>query len=97
MRISLMMEATMGEPTSMKFWAKVDIADDCWGWQGAKRGNGYGAFWAGGEQVQAHRFAYSSTRGPIPEGMLVCHHCDNPNVSEIVRGTTWKHLYKESE
>jgi len=40
--------------------------------------DGYGELGAdGGGTVLAHRAAWTVHRGPIPEGMFVCHHCDN--------------------
>jgi hypothetical protein len=44
----------------------------CWEWQ-RSRGNGYGLL----SKRPAHRIAWELWRGPIPSGMLVCHHCDN--------------------
>jgi hypothetical protein len=39
---------------------------------------GYGHFWADGRLVSAHRISYATLVGPIPEGLHVLHHCDNP-------------------
>ena len=62
-----------------RFWNKVDRkgANECWEWKGAKLNCGYGRFGVGGEVVLTHRFAYQNWRGNIPEGMYVCHKCDN--------------------
>jgi hypothetical protein len=39
----------------------------------------YGHFGiARGVWQYAHRFAYAEAYGPIPDGVLVCHRCDNP-------------------
>lgn len=59
-----------------RFWAKVDVrsADECWPFTGSNDRKGYGRF----SGAVASRFAYTITRGRIPEGMLVCHRCDNP-------------------
>ena len=38
---------------------------------------GYGAFSAR-DTVSAHRFSWEIHNGPIPRGIYVCHHCDNP-------------------
>lgn len=38
---------------------------------------GYTRIRRNGKQVLAHRAAYEDAFGPIPEGMLVCHKCDN--------------------
>lgn len=65
-----------------RFWAKVDRRgdDECWSWTGAMNDRGYGQIRAGGRGsalLYAHRVAYELHNGPIAEGEMVCHHCDN--------------------
>lgn len=55
--------------------AKADSG--CWEWIGFIRWNGYGTFGMGGRSIPAHRFAYERAKGAIPEGLFVCHSCDN--------------------
>lgn len=50
---------------------------NCIKWTGAYSSTGYGAKWAGGKMVGAHRHAYESASGEIPKGMMVLHSCDN--------------------
>lgn len=38
----------------------------------------YGQLRAKSRNYVAHRLAYELKVGPIPEGLVVCHHCDNP-------------------
>jgi hypothetical protein len=61
-----------------RFWSKVQKSEGCWLWTAAmdKR---YGKFKARSYKiVRAHRFSYEMHFGPIPEGLYVCHRCDNP-------------------
>lgn len=51
----------------------------CWPWQGALS-NGYGTFWNGERQVQAHRFYWTLLYGPIPEGYVIDHLCHNSDL-----------------
>lgn len=62
-----------------RFWSRVDrqAGDACWIWTAGGRG-GYGTFFLGGKMHGAHRVAYRIARGPIPNGLHVCHRCDNP-------------------
>ena len=46
---------------------------------GAKVSSGYGVIRKDGKSQRAHRIAYEMTFGPIPDGMVVCHECDNPS------------------
>ena len=69
--------------TINRFWAKVNIPsdgnfNDCWKWTGALSSKGYGIFYIQYKPVRSHRFAYQLTRKYIPNGMCVCHSCDNP-------------------
>lgn len=49
--------------------------DECWLWLGALNPKGYGWAWHG---RRAHRVSWMLHHGPIPNGLLVCHSCDNP-------------------
>lgn len=61
-----------------RFWKKVNKTETCWLWTAAIRGKtGYGAFKINGKVVDTHRVSYQLCKGEIPEGMLVCHTCDN--------------------
>lgn len=61
-----------------RFWSHVAKSGDCWEWGGTRRRDGYGVFWTGERQVRAHRFAWELENAPIPDGLSLCHHCDNP-------------------
>lgn len=54
------------------------MTQDCIEWSGARNEKGYGRLKLRGEQCYAHRVAYEQAFGPIPEGLLVLHSCDNP-------------------
>lgn len=94
-----------------RFWAKVNKdgpipmhhpgLDPCWLWTAATM-HGYGAFVLRhhGRQ-QAHRLAWTWTNGPIPNGLSVLHHCDNPTCvrpSHLFLGTArdnaWDMMHK---
>lgn len=62
-----------------RFWNKVEKTDGCWLWTASKNRQGYGYFRFDGKMMKAHRMAWLLVHGEIPEGMLVCHTCDNPS------------------
>lgn len=58
----------------------------CWIWLGQIRANpaglAYGRLTIGNRfdgsrrTVSAHRYSYETYKGPIPDGLYACHHCD---------------------
>ena len=64
--------------------------DGCWSWLGGKDPNGYGRINYRGVPMTASRVSYLVHFGDIPEGMNVCHKCDNPectNPDHLFLGT----------
>lgn len=73
-----------------KLHEKADCSnpDACWIWKGQKNTKGYGEIEVEYKRVgpdkwrpvrkRAHRASYEFHCGPIPAGMMVCHHCDTP-------------------
>jgi hypothetical protein len=65
-----------------RFWHYVNKTDGCWEWRGRPPvARNYPIFSfdtpAGRKHMSVPRFAYQLTRGSIPEGLNVLHHCDN--------------------
>lgn len=66
-------------PLMERFWEKVDMSGDCWVWTGSCSPWGYGQIGVPPNQIaRAHRVSWELHHGPIPHGLYVCHHCDNP-------------------
>lgn len=61
------------------FWARVNKTATCWIWTGSiSRTDGYGVHHRPTGYKMAHRVAYELTHGPIPDGLIAMHACDNP-------------------
>jgi hypothetical protein len=87
MKAGLVRRARYDRPVWFRFWAMVDrdgpmhpvLGTNCWLWTGCKTEKGYGHLAVDGRLVSAHRLAWEIQNGqPIPAGMHVLHHCDNP-------------------
>jgi len=82
-----------------RFWSKVQIAppNECWEWMAGLKDNRvfrnrYGAFRVNSHiNIRSHQVAYIfANQCDIPDGMVVCHTCDNPkccNPSHLWLGT----------
>lgn len=70
-----------------KFWPKVDKTPgqgpegECWEWRAGLNYLGYGQFGIrkgkGFSPMGAHVFSYVLHYGPVPDGLEICHNCDN--------------------
>lgn len=83
-----MVKEIHGDDTK-RFWSHVDADGDCWLWTASRKDNGYGQIFIGGQNVLAHRYAYESLVGPIPDDKEIDHlcrvrHCVNPDHLEPV-------------
>lgn len=57
---------------------RTEVSRDtgCWLWKMQTSPGGYGLAGQHGKVRKAHRIAWVAARGPIPDGLHVCHRCD---------------------
>ena len=67
-------------PLNIRFERMTDRSGECWLWKGKEFtwGHGRARIEIRGQRITVYRAAYEYFIGPIPAGLGVLHHCDEP-------------------
>ena len=79
---------------------KTRINRDCLEWTGATQKGGYAGVSIGGQNYLLHRLVWESVNGPIPDGLVIRHKCNNPpclNIGHLRLGTQADNIQDRDE
>lgn len=75
---------------ALKSRLSLNSETGCLEWSGGLSSTGYGRVGFLGNIYYCHRVSYEMHKGPIPDGLIACHKCDNPkccNPEHLFLGT----------
>lgn len=65
-------------PSLKDIWEQTDRSGECWIWLGPVSVQGRPRMTFRRKRQHVSRVVWTLTKGPIPDGLQVCHTCDNP-------------------
>lgn len=84
------MKRPRGVPLHQRLSLRSAVQGDCLVWTGSQNQAGYGTIGVGNKVRYVHHIAYEISYGPIPDGVIIRHSCDNPpcwRLGHLIPGT----------